>query len=471
MRRDVRSATGMAREVRGTTATTRAVLVCLLVIGTACASKTVPAPPAVTTPQYPDYIFPAAPAGVGTPAAIERHQAGWGWLQAGDLRSAERNFNAALKQSPPFYPAEAGLGYVALAQKKHKESLVHFDRAVVMNPRYAPALGGRAEALLALGEEEEALQSIEAALQADPSLTGLRTRIQVLRFRGQQQEIVHARQLAEANKFDEARAAYAAAIEASPQSPFLHRELADVERRAGQLDSALDHARKASELEPDEPRTHILLGEIYEARGDFAKAADEFSSAVTLQPDDTLSARIETLRSRAAFAAMPPEYRGIGDSAGLTRGELAALLAVKLEPLLTGTRSVSAVVITDTRAHWAAPYILTAARAGLMDVYPNHTFLPDQVVRRAEMARSVGKVLELIAKRQPQLASAWRNPKRTFPDVAPGHLSYPAAALAVEADVMTTAADGSFQLTRPVTGTEAVAAVDKLAQLGGRPAR
>ena len=131
--------------------------------------------------------------------------------------------------------------------------------------------------------------------------------------------------------FDEARAAYSAAIEASPQSPFLHRELADVEKRAGQLDSALDHARKASELEPDEPRTHILLGEIYEARGDFARAADEFASAVALQPDDAITARIETPRSRAAFAAMPAEYRSIGDSDSLTRGQLAALLAVKLE--------------------------------------------------------------------------------------------------------------------------------------------
>jgi tetratricopeptide (TPR) repeat protein len=449
----------------------RAATACLLILAAACAPKTIPAPPAVSTPKYPDYIFPAPPAGIGTPAAIERHQAGWGWLQAGDLRSAERNFSAALKQSPPFYPAEAGLGYVALAQKKHKESLVHFDRAVVMNPRYAPALGGRAEALLALGEEEEAVQSIEAALQADPSLTGLRTRIQVLRFRGQQQEIARARQLAEASKFDEARAAYVAAIEASPQSPFLHRELAEVERRAGDLDSALDHAHKAAELEPEEPRAHVMLGEIYEARGEFARAADELSSAVALQPDDALSATIEDLRARAVFAAMPPEYRAIGDSPSLTRGQLAALLAVKLEPLLSGARNASAVVITDTRAHWAAPYILTVARSAVMDPFPNHTFQPDQVVLRADLARAVSRTLNLIAKRQPQLAAAWRNPRRKFPDVPTGHLSYPAAALAVEAGVMTTAADGSFQLTRPVTGTEAVAAIDKLTQLGGRPAR
>lgn len=449
----------------------RLALVCLIVTAAACGPKTVPTPPAVATPRFPEFIYPTPPGGVGTPAAIDRHQAAWGWLQAGDLRAAERNFNSALKQSPPFYPAEVGLGYVALAQKKHKESLVHFDRAVVMNPRYAPALGGRAEALLALGEEREALQSIEAALQADPSLTGLRSRIEVLRFRGQQQDIARARELAETNRLEDARTAYLAAIAASPQSPFLYRELAEVERRAGSLDSAMEHARKSSELEPDEPRSHVILGEIYEARGDFAKAAEEFGNAVALQPDETLSLRIENLRARAAFAAMPAEYRGIGDAAVITRGQLAALLAVKLEPLLSGARTVSAVVITDTRSHWASPYILAAARTGVMDVYPNHTFQPEAPVRRADLARIVGKVLELVVKRRPQLAAAWRNPRRKFPDVAPGHLSFPAAALAVESGVMTTAADGSFQLTRPVTGAEGVAAVDKLAELGGLPAR
>jgi tetratricopeptide (TPR) repeat protein len=440
-------------------------LLVLAATAAACGAKKVIDPPVVTTPKFPDFIFPAAPNGVGTPAAIERHQVGWNWLQAGDLRAAERNFNAALKQSPPFYPAEVGLGYVALAQKKHKDSLQHFDRAVLMNPRYAPALGGRAESLLALGEEREAMQSIEAALQADPSLTGLRTRIQVLRFRGQQQEIERARGLAETDRFDEARAAYLAAIQSSPQSPFLHRELAEVERRAGRLDEARDHARKALELEPDEPRTHVILGEIYEAQGDFVKAAEEFSSAVAMQPDGALSLRIENLRSRAAFAAMPPEYRNIGEAAMATRGQLAALLAVRLEPILTGTRTVSAVVITDTRSHWASSYILAVARAGVMEVYPNHTFQPSAVVRRGELADAASRILSLIAVEKPALAAAWKNGKRQFADVPPAHLSYPAALVTVEAGVMQPAPDGSFELSRPVTGAEAVAAVKKLEEL------
>jgi hypothetical protein len=51
------------------------------------------------------------------------------------------------------------------------------------------------------------------------------------------------------------------------------------------------------------------------------------------------------------------------------------------------------------------------------------------------------------------------------------HLSHPAASLAVEAGVMSTAADGSFGLSRPVTGAEALAAVTKLQELGGAPSR
>jgi len=184
-----------------------------------------------------------------------------------------------------------------------------------------------------------------------------------------------------------------------------------------------------------------------------------------------LKARLDSLRERAAFNAMPPEYRTIEASPAVTRGQLAALLAVQLESLLAPARSVNAIVITDTRGHWASPYILATARAGVMEVYPNHTFLPDAVVRRVDLARAAGVVLELIAQRNPRLAASWREVRRKFPDVAAGHPNYAAAALAVDAGVMATADDGSFQLTRPVAGADAVSSVARLAQLAGQPAR
>ena len=124
-----------------------AAVLTLIVVLTACATKTAPLPPAVTSPKFPDFVQPQPPPGLGTPAALERNHIAWEWLQAGDLRAAERNFASALRQAATFYPAEVGLGYVALAAKKHKDSLLHFDRAVVAKGRRErgqfPGRGGR----------------------------------------------------------------------------------------------------------------------------------------------------------------------------------------------------------------------------------------------------------------------------------------------------------------------------------------
>ena len=106
-----------------------------------------------------------------------------------------------------------------------------------------------------------------------------------------------------------------------------------------------------------------------------------------------------------------------------------------------------------------------------MEVYPNHTFLPNVPVRRGELAQAASHVLSLISPTNPRLAASVKNARGKFPDISPGHLSYHAASVVVETGVMTPTADGSFQLSRPVTGQEAVAAVNKLAELSGRPSR
>src|SRR5262252_7567784 len=43
-------------------------------------------------------------------------------LQAGDLRNSNRGFSDVLKASPDFYPAEAGLAYIALANRQYRQA-------------------------------------------------------------------------------------------------------------------------------------------------------------------------------------------------------------------------------------------------------------------------------------------------------------------------------------------------------------
>jgi tetratricopeptide (TPR) repeat protein len=434
-------------------------------LSAACGPRAVELPPPPAAAKYPDYMFPAVVGALGTPAAQERHKAGWLWLQAGDLKAAERNFEAAIKGSPEFYPAEVGLGYVNLANNNLDEAALRFDRAVVANPRYVPALVGRGEALLGLGERDMALKSLEAAVVADPSLAALRSRIEVLRVRGLQDDVDDARKATEAGRFEDARRLYERAITASPESPFLYREVADLARRQGDPDTALVQARKASELDPTDARAHVLIGEIHEARGDTAKAVAAFEEAVALEPNEDLDRRITALRERLALAAMPSEFQAIASSTLLSREQLAALVGVRLDGLFQRAPRRNAVVITDTRGSWAVPWILSVTRAGVMEVYANHTFQPAAVVRRGDLAEAASRVLSLIAAEKPALASTWRGARRQFADVPPAHLSYPAASVTVEAGVMEPLPDGSFQLSRPVSGSEAVAAVRKLEEL------
>ena len=290
----------------------------------------------------------------------------------------------------------------------------------------------------------------------------------MLRFQGLQGGVAQARQAAEAGRLGEARTAYTQAIAASPQSPFLHRELAIVERRDGQLEAALEQIQKAIALDPQDARNFVEQGNVLEAMGRFEQAASALTTASALEPSDALDDRIETLRTRATYEAMPPEYRAIEQSETITRAQLAALIGMRLEALIKRSPRRTTAVITDTRGNWAAQWILPVTRAGFMEVYPNHTFQPFAAVRRGDLALAVSRILSAIAVENPRLGAGWRGARRRFSDLPPGHLSYPAAATAVAAGVMQPAGNGAFELMRPVTGPEAVSAVSRLVELAGR---
>ena len=146
----------------------------------ACAPKAVPV--VVGAPKHPEFMFPAVPEGT-LPALSGRLDRGWQYFQLDDLRSAEREFGAALKQQATFYPADAAMGYVALARGNEAEALTRFDRALATEATYVPALVGRGQALLEMDRVGDALVSFETALAKDPLLTDLKGRVELLRFR------------------------------------------------------------------------------------------------------------------------------------------------------------------------------------------------------------------------------------------------------------------------------------------------
>jgi hypothetical protein len=85
-------------------------------------------------------------------------------------------------------------------------------------------------------------------------------------------------------------------------------------------------------------------------------------------------------------------------------------------------------------------------------------------VTRAELASAVSRVLTLAAARRPDLRSHL-TARPAIADMSAGHLSYPAASIAVSSGVMPLAQGARFEVARPVSGAEATSAILRLRDL------
>ena len=434
-------------------------VVLLLAFTSACATR-VPPPTPPTTLTHPEFLYPQIPPALATAPGASRVDVGWRYLQVDDLKNADLEFGVALKLGPRLYPARTGQGYVAMAMRDYTRALTAFDAALEVEAKYVPALVGRGQALLAANRTDSALEAFEKALALDPSLTDLSRRVEVLRFRNVQDVIDAAQTAAKDGRVDDARRAYGRAITLSPESAFLHRELGQVERRAGNADRALQHLKRAIELDANDATALVETGELLEASGDATGAQEAYRKATAIDPSLNLSGRIAATAQRARESQLPAEFRAALTAPQITRGDLAALIGVRLETLLrqAPTRQV---VVTDTQRHWAATWITETASAGIIEPFENHTFQPSALVRRGDLATVVSRLVALIAPSNPSVRERLSQ-RPTIADVPPRHLQYDAVVSAVAVGAMPLVDGDRFQVARQVSGEEAVEVIDRV---------
>ncbi|MGE3401851.1 MAG: tetratricopeptide repeat protein [Vicinamibacterales bacterium] len=439
----------------------RFLLVALSLTIAACAARTAPPLPSVL--QHPDFVYPQVPAALAASPGAERIDRGWRFLQNGNVRQADREFAEARRRDPALYPAQAGSGYVALARGDASAALPFFDAALAADARYAPALVGRGQALLSLDREADALAAFEAALAADPARTALRPRIDAVRLNVVQELIAGGRTAAAAGQLAEARASLERAVALSPESGLVYRELGLVERRLGDESAALDHFRRAADLDAFDAVSRVQLGEILAARGDYAGAEAAYRAANTIEPTPELARRIADTAALARDAALPAPFRAIPAAARLTRGDLAALIGVRLADIIAAMPGQED-VLTDVRGHWATPWVTQVERAGVVEAFENHTFQPAAAVRRVDLAAAVSRLVSYLAVSRPALQTQiGRRPQ--IADVPPGHLNYPQVSVAVASGVLPLLPGNRFDVTAPVSGADAVEAVARLRAL------
>lgn len=441
-----------------------AAVMATVALGAACAS----APPARRTgPAYPDLVSPDVPASLQASADIrDRHLSAWQLLQAGDRRGASRAYTEILKRLPAFYPAEAGLGTVALAGEDFRNAVPRFNAALAHDSRYVPALTGLVTAHIALDQIAEASNALERLLKVDPSREADRTRLDLLRIRQVQQHVDTARRARQSGRLEAAEAALSRALELAPQSAVIVREMALVELAGKRLDDAETRARRAVQLDPRDAENHATLGAVLEAKGRLREAATVYDRAADI--DSTWRPKAEAARSAADRDGVPDELRSIGLSRTVSRGELAGLIGLRLTRILERAPKRAPAIATDVRSHWAAPWIATVTRAGVMEVLPNHTFQPGGVVQRDDLALISARVVGLALAGKPDLVRMQAS-RPALADVPAGNAFYRSIALSLAAGVMSIEEGGRFVPNRPASGAEVLQAIARLEQLEASP--
>ena len=431
-----------------------------------------------TAPKFPEFIAPAVPAALaGTPRPPASRSRGWRSCRPAISKNAEREFAAALKTTPAFYPAETGarLRRAGAQGSRRPRCRISIARSSASGAT-SSALVGRGQALLALDREADALVGVRsgAGRRSVARPTSAR-RVEVLQFRGARAGPgARARRRRAAGRLDEAARAYAT------RDRQLARQRVPVSRAGGRRAAAgrrptrrSSTSARPSALDPSDARSLVQIGELLEARGDFDGAAKAYTDALAHRAERRRSKRSSTrVRARAELARLPAEYRAIEQAPQITRGDLAALIGVRLAPLLQAGRRRDAVRRSPTCAtHWAGPGSWRSRAPASWSRSPTTRSsrarsCAASISRRRSAGCSRGSRRSTPAQPQPwQTRAAAVSGSRAEPPRVSGGVGGRRGRR--DDDRRRTTA---FQPSRSVTGAEAVEAIERLEALAGLPA-
>jgi len=426
----------------------------LVGVGVLLASCTPPRPPSI--PDGEDYVYPVTRVGELRAEDARSMDKAWQEVLTGNAAGAERAFLQLLGRRPGLVPAETGVAYARMRAGRYRDAGESFVRVLQKQPEFVPALVGASSAAYRLGDAETALAFLRRAELVRPDEPAVKRRLPTLKVQVIERRVAAARAALDGGDKPGAVAEYQHALAVAPEVGAIRIDCANLLFEQGDAEAAIELLR----ADPGGDRQVLLrLGEMLEAQKDPAGAFDAYRRILLRDPKDAEALqRAYAARDAVEMAGMPEEYRRIGAAAKITRADLAALVAVKV----TALRRLEAGepdVAVDISGSWAREYILQALALGTLDLYPNHTFQPGAIARRGDLARVVGRVLDLL--RHPSA------PAPTISDMTPTNLYHDAAARAVGAGLMDLTASGAFEAWRPVSGRDASDVIDALARLVG----
>ena len=387
-------------------------------------------------------------------------QPAWAALREGDSIGARQVLDLATPENRDTAGANTAEGLLLLANGATAEAYSRFQQAVAQSPDYPIALYGLGFLAEAQGDRVAGFNWYRQAVAADPSLSAAAVRLQVLELEQAQELVAQGEQAEATGATAAALIAYESALQLGPNILKPYLQIAEIQRRSGNLDSAVRTLRSARDRIGE---LHLILeplGRALQDNGEYGEAYGVFQALEDIVPGDPGVRALVEMASELYFASdLPEEYRGLEQKPMIVREDLAALIAIQLKDL--GERveePLSGVIMVDIDDSWAQDYIREAVAWRIMEPFQNHAFRTDLEVSRMMFAEVVYRILELI--------DATDRTRPVNPaDVSSAHYLYERILVVVGQDILSLGPRNPFGLLEPVSGREAATAMQRLVRL------
>jgi len=333
-----------------------------------------------------------------TPEA--HYQAGIEFLARGQVAEARHEFEYAIGLDRDFAPGYEGLGLCALEDGDGAGAEREFRRSIDRDGEYVPAHVGLGRAYVMQGQHNRGIRAFENAIEIDSKYAP------AYEYLGQ----THV----ELRDFDAAADAYRRGINEIPTNAGLN----DGWQRVSEM-------QRATLGVPDEYKEIAL-----------SQAVSRAELAVLLNSELDLQEIFVGQQTPQARAFVPP------NQANPAAGRIAAPTDVMGD-------------------HWARQHIEKCVLLGAVDLMPDGSFRPNQVVTRVDMAMLIQRVL-VKAWNDTSLRSRFFGNTSPFPDVNGTHFAFNAVMLATTRGIMDGKPDGTFFLEGTLPGHEAILIIRNL---------
>jgi len=338
-------------------------------------------------------------------------------------------------------------GKSLLAQEKLNEALFEFQQAKSLDPKYAPAYEGMGWVYLAQSNFEGARTAAKKSLDLDKHWV-------LARF-------ILARLKAESKKYDDAVKMARKGLKEVPKSTVPDKKGASI-------------------------TGYLTLGDIFRNADRYNEAQDAYSRVLEIDKTNMQADRAirDLAQYKTAIAGQSAILQKVARQKQITRADVAVLFVLEL-PLEKVFRKAGNPGAAEFRPpqtpvmgkrqtprqnslgrdvpdnFWARSFIEESINRGIMEVYPDGTFRPQEPVNRAELARIIEKFLIRIWN-DPGLESRYYGSTSPFSDVNNTAPIFNAVMVVASRNIIPGKEDGTFQPFGSISGTEAINIVRNL---------